>query len=390
MKIRRILFLPLLCFLSFPFHAQTVEQFIPIFEDRRADIAFIEGKTLVTEIEFTGLDADLEEYGVEIENAAYESDFRQRWREVKQALKEGEAFSALKVHTLQKILKFWLSRRNYPHATVTALGQKLSGDRMRIRLLIDRGPLVTKVAVQFAGNSAVSSSELLEDFNSCGEYIGKNFELRYYEYIARRCSVSFMRSKGFWQSSVVDVTDKVGRDQREVLVTLHEGKRYRIGSITVEGNRVVPTRDILELLGQKVGDVADGKAFHSVLFEKLKARYDELGYVQYDAEADPKFIPPAAPELDGTVNVLVTISEGRQFKVRRVDFYGVSEDERKTLVSQFELKSGDVYSVPVAKRSIDKLNSSGLFSHVDSDKDVELLTDEKAGDIAVLVKLRAR
>lgn len=250
------------------------------------------------------------------------------------------------------------------------------------------GPPVTTIEIRFSGNERVPNSELVENFKSCSGGQWKEFTQRSYEYFAQKCSRPLMYSKGFWRANVADVTHRLHHATLAVQVKVIEGPRYRLGKVKIEGNEILSEKEILEVLGQRAGDIADGRAIQDFVYERLKQRYDALGYVQYNAEFEPSFTDPRDWKLDGVVDVLLTIDEGRRFKVRRIRFAGVDDKESELLVGEFLFKSGEIFSGRKLQDAVDKFNELGRFEIIDKDQDVEIRTDEEGGDVDLVITLR--
>jgi outer membrane protein insertion porin family len=247
------------------------------------------------------------------------------------------------------------------------------------------GPPVTKIEIIFSGNERVSSSELIEDFKNCSKSSWKSFDKKAYAYFAQKCSRQLMFSKGFWQAKVGDISPRAENETLVVQIQMIEGPRYRLGRVVIQGNEVLSENEIIAMMGQTSGEVADGRAMQDLVLDKLKQKYDGLGYVQYNADFEPSFINPVDWKLDGIVNVVITIDEGRQFKVRRIILVGVDDSERQALLGSFLIKPGDIFSSGRLQDAIDKFNELERFRAVDKDQDVEIRTDEEGGDVELVL-----
>jgi len=386
MKISRSLLLFVLFVPTAALRSQPDDSFVKIFPEKGSVHSnFVDGKTIVAGVEFAGLDVNHEDFGIYLDHPLYETNFVKELNYVKKSIRNGEAFSGYKVHFVVKELKEWISNSNYPHAAVTALGIGLPENQMRLRFLVERGPLVSSIEISFVGNTHISSDELIGTFKGCQNGLWKKYDRRAYEYIGNKCLRSLMLERGFWQGKVVDITSRAAKNVRNVSVAVYEGARYRFGEIKIEGNEVVSRGEILKMWDQRSGEVANGRELQNLLFKKLKEKYDELGYIYYNGEADPRFVEPKAGSKDGVVNLEVTIEEGPQFKVGRVNFDGVTDDEQKLLIEEFRLKTGEVFSTKTLQMAVDRFNESGRFGRLDKDQDVRILTDDKAADIDLVI-----
>lgn len=244
------------------------------------------------------------------------------------------------------------------------------------------------IEISFFGNENFSNDELVADFKGCYGHLWQKYDERAYNFIAQKCTRALMQSKGFWKANVIDISSTVRGGVRAVQIVVEEGRRYRIGKIVIEGNEVLSKDEILELWGQRSGDVADGPRLLYLAYEKLKERYGELGYVQYSAEFDPDFVEPRGRRQDGVVNVTITIDEGRKFRVGRVEFRGVSDEEKVSLQAEFALKAGNMFTPKGLHSAVEILNETARFEPVDVDRDIDILTDEEAPDVDVVITVR--
>lgn len=379
----------LVLLLSFAAHSQSSTDSIKLEKEqiRGSDLSqFIEGKTVVSEIEFTGLDIDFEEYGVFIENPLYETRLRRAFEP--SDLVEGQPFSTSKTEIVLKKAKDWLLAHGFPLAEVKAYGTRLSDGRMRLRFAVQRGPFIGTLNIDFVGNEHLSDQELLEDFKECTGDGWEVYEQRKFNHYSQRCSRQLMFSKGFWRAKILGVSSRLTRAGRNVTIRLEEGVRYRIGEVKIEGAIVFPEWEIRESLGLKTGDIADGKKLNKFVFENLKRRYGEKGFVNCIGEFEPDFVEPQTVGVDGKVNIHLTIDEGKQFRLHRVSFLGLSQTEGENLKGAFPLSLGDVYIPSKIALWIETLNKSGRFFPLNKDQHVEVRTDDEDGtlDLAILLK----
>ncbi len=349
---------------------------------------FIHGRTIVSDIEFTGLDIDLEEYGVSLEDPLYETTLRRVFKP--SDLADGQKFNASKTESILKKTKEWLQVRGFPLAEVTAYGTMLADGRMRLRFAVLRGPLVKTFDIDFVGNERVTDQELIDDFKICSGNNWEVYEERKYEYYSQRCSRQLMFSKGFWKAKVLGVSTRVTPTGRSVKIKLEEGPRYRIGEIKIEGAVFFSEWEIRASLGQNTGDIADGRKLQNFVFETMKQKYFDNGFLHYNAEFEPDLNEPEAKGMDGIVNVRLLIDEGKQFRVRKISFGGTGRVEEEILKAEFLLNKGDIYTHSKLVSWVEKINSTCRFYFLDKDQHVELLTDDEAGTVDINILIRKK
>lgn len=243
--------------------------------------------------------------------------------------------------------------------------------------------------IHFSGNDRIATKELVDNFNECLGKRWKEPDQRMFEYFGQKCTRSLMFSKGFWRAKVNYVSFRIEDELLTVNIDISEGPRFRLGRLKIIGCEILSKDEIIKLIGQKRGDIADGRSLQDFVYTNLKQKYDELGYPNYSAEFEPKFIESSNPNLDWIVDVTLSIDEGRQFKVGRIVFLGVNEREvEEKLREKFSLKVGEIYSATKLQKAVDALNELQLFEHIDKDVNVDIRTDEEAGNIDLVISLR--
>lgn len=380
--------LALLCFTSLV-SPQSENKYVKILEGRGKTAGqFVDNKTIIAEIEYVGLDVDQEAYGIFLEMPVYERNLVSELQFRKLGVNVEEPFAAYKVHQVEKFTKDWLDERGYPRAAVSAMGQSVGETQMRLRFVIERGEPLTAAEIFFTGNENVSSTELIEDFEQCSK--GRGFSKRLYDYCAQNNSRSLMWSKGFFKAKINEISYSLRKNARVVRISISEGRKYRIGHLKIEGNKVFSDEEILAVIDQRPGETANGRKIKEVVYEHLKEKYDDLGYIEFSADFEPVFIDPLESISDGIVNIVIWIDEGRRYSINTIDFVGVSDVEKKALLAEFPLKPEDIYVPSRAEAGIDQINKSGRFAYVDKDQDVEVRTGIETAEVDLYIKIRKR
>ena len=236
-------------------------------------------------------------------------------------------------------------------------------------------------------------------------------DLRKLEYDLDRNVLAYIRSKGYLQARIGDpqvVGLGVRRtsiiplitlpiplvstidDTLKIVVPITEGKIYRVGEVKVEGNSIFSEQQILGLVGLKKGEVVDGKRLRDAIYDDLRKAYGAQGFVQYQAEPQPEFKDnPANPE-EGIADITISITEGKQFTLRRLEFTGNTFTRDRVMRREFLLNEGDIYNENYKDISIARLNQTQYFDPIDKDQDVETRVDDEQGDVDLIVKVKEK
>lgn len=216
------------------------------------------------------------------------------------------------------------------------------------------------------------------------------YDLRHVIYCAQKDVRGLMFSRGYWEAKIAEPQSQITGEEVELSLGVSEGIRYRLGEINVTGATAFTKKEIIEMVGQRAGDIANGTALEDALDEKLKRAYDDKGFVQFVAEFEPTFFPPDEDEHEGRVNVDITIDEGQAFKIKQIRFKGIDAEQEQILLSGLLLKTDDLFNRTKLADDIKKIDRSNEFQKIDPDADVALRTDEEDSGLEIIITLKPR
>ena len=386
-KVIAIAFTIFFAFSSVEIYAQDKKSPQKILLSKDKFSSFKEGETVIAEVKFTGLDSNCEDYDGNFEKSVYESDFLKLLRESRATISAEEKFNPRKIEKVIRLLKEWLAAEGYLKAGVVALGEELPKNQMNLVFSVKRNAMIHVSEIRFVGNKNIAGEEFAADFKECSGERWERFDKRRYDYYSQMCSLRLMFSKGYFQAKVKRVSPRVVDDNYVVTIEVEEGTRFLIGEIKFSGAKAFTEKELLEMCGQKTGDVADGKLLQSFVYEKLKKHYARKGFVLYNTEFEPKFIKPQIEGLDGIVNIQITIDEGKAFRLAKIDFTGVESSKTADLRKFLTIKDGEIFNQEEFEKGIEQINETKGFYLVDIDRDVEMRTDEENSEILITIKL---
>lgn len=350
--------------------------------------------------------------------ALTESDILKEFREKRVGISKEAVYDPVKTRGATRILREMLASKGFPNAKVTVSEEEVSATSIALTFNIDQGNRSRIVEIDFEGNQHFKSSELRNALTLVKEtgLISrvKGFDildLKKLQYDLQKNVRAYMFSKGYFQARIGD-PEVVGLgynrtgfsvlknfpiplltsmdDTLKIKVPVTEGKIYRVGELKVEGNSIFSEQQILGYVGLKKGEIADGKRLQDAVYEDLKKVYGSQGFVQYNAEFDPEFKDNPAKPDEGIVDITITIDEGKQFTLRRLEFTGNTFTRDKVMRREFLLNEGDIYNQNYLEISLARLNQTQYFDPVDKDQDVEIRTDEEKGDVDLIVKVKEK
>jgi outer membrane protein insertion porin family len=175
-----------------------------------------------------------------------------------------------------------------------------------------------------------------------------------------------------------------------VTVPIVEGRVYRIGEMKIEGNSIFSEDTIRNVIGLNKGDIANGEKIGKALFENLKKYYGQQGFIEYTAEPTPTFKDNPQKPDEGIVDFVITIEEGKQFSLRRLEFIGNTFTRDNVLRREVLLNEGDIYNQTAWEYSIIKLNQLGYFDPIDKEKDADFKTSDEEATVDINLKVSER
>ncbi|PYS46124.1 MAG: outer membrane protein assembly factor BamA [Acidobacteria bacterium] len=343
-----------------------------------------------------------------------ESDVLKAFRERRVGVSKEAIYDPVKVNNAIRVLKELLAAHGHPNATIETRRDEVSQTSIAITFVVHEGERVRVVEIQFEGNQIFSDGKLRSQMKLVREaglitrFRGQDIlDREKLDFDLRRVTF-YMRSKGYLQARTgeprieglgprrtgfpilplpfLSSTDEALR----VTVPVTEGKLYRIGSIKVEGNSIYSEQVITNIIGLKPGDIANGERISKALNEDLKKAYGSQGFIQYEYDVEPAFKDNPANPKEGLVDFVFTITEGKQFQLRRLEFVGNTFTRDYVLRREVLVNEGDVYNQRAWEVSILRLNQLGFFNPIDKDKDADFRTDEEQAQVDITLKVSER
>ena len=359
---------------------------------------YVKELPIIRDIQFEGL------------HSVPESDVLKTFRERRVGVSKEAILDPVKLKAAERVIKELLAAKGHPNAIVSSNIETVSATSSAITFNIEEGDRVRIGDIQF--ESKVFKSGTLRSQMKYVKEAGLISRIKEQDILHREkldydlhLVDNFMRSKGYLQARhgeprieglgrhrtgfpILPVPFLSSTDETlRITIPITEGKLYRIGEMKIEGNSIFSEQLIKGFIGLNKGDVANGEAISKALYENLKKAYGAQGFIQYTAEIQPTFKDnPQNPE-EGVADFLVTIDEGKQFTLRRLEFTGNTFTRDNVLRREVLINEGDIYNQSYFEYSITRLNQLGYFNPIDKDKDADSRTNEEEGLVDVTVKV---
>jgi len=320
------------------------------------------------------------------------------------------------VKKVANVVRDMLKEKGFQNAEVTPEIQPMPAGPKVIHLTfhMSEGPKVKIERIVFTGNKNASSRVLKKQMKD-------NKELWFLSWITGRGTyqetkfdedadkiMAYYRERGYIRANVGVPEQKFLSDSKdkktryiELRVPITEGRRYKVGDFTFEGNKVVKTDFLRPLFAVRTGEYYNEKLVRKGL-EKAREAYGSIGYWEFTGFPDYKFrddptpgaeeIPQALaapPEsLPAVVDVTMRLQEGDQYFVNRITFVGNTTTHDSVIRRNMNLLEDYTFNTEALKNSIRRINQLGYFKPLEEGKGVDLTkTPNEKGKVDVRVKL---
>ncbi|MGI8543836.1 MAG: outer membrane protein assembly factor BamA, partial [Aridibacter sp.] len=350
--------------------------------------------------------------------AIQESDILKAFREGRVGISKEAVYDPVKARNARRVLREMLASKGYPNAKIEVKEEEVSATSVAITFNIDQGRRSRIVDIEFEGNDHFSDGELrgqlqlVQESGLISRFKGQDIlDLRKLQYDLNANVREYMRSKGYFQARIGE-PEVVGLgykrtgipilgvlplplisskdDTLKVVIPVSEGRVYRVGEISIEGNSIFSEQVITQIIGLQKGEIADGKRLRKALFEDLKNLYGSQGFVEYDVELTPDLKDSPNNPKEGIIDIAINIDEGKQYRLRRLEFVGNTFTRDRVLRREVLVNEGDIYNQNRLEISIARLNQTQYFDPIDKEKDLEVRTNPDQGDVDAIIKVSER
>ena len=255
----------------------------------------------------------------------------------------------------------------------------------RIVFIINEGIKAAVASIQFSGNTRFSSRTLRHQMKEVKENGLISWIRKKNLYVPSKLDEDLEHVKNYYQDfGYMNVsfgepqitTFNKGKKQRvRIVIPVKEGTVYRLGDVSVTGNTIVKTETFTNGWGIKKGDVIHRKPIQAKI-DNAGDLYRALGYIY--AYVNPEYIN----HENGVTDVKISVYEGDQFRLGRLEFQGNTTTKDKVLRREIFLQEGGIMDMETFKQSLYKLGQLGYYKVTDN-PDFKVNPDKKTVDVTV-------
>ncbi len=340
------------------------------------------------------------------------SDILDAFKDRKVGLVVESQYDPNKVQRARNVILQLLAEHGHLSASVDPQVRRVPPSSLEITFKINEGPKVKVGNIDITGNTVFSDREVIramKNLHPIGiphsilfeNLFAKTYDPSKLEEDKSRVQV-FYQEHGYFTAHVTDSTvtmrktggqgmhiplihpNKPGT-AADVNITVEEGKLYHLNNITFTGVKFFRTPEALmtPLFQMSKGDVFSTAKLRKGL-ENMRKLYGDFGFIDFVAE------PSFDPQPDGKMDMSLSVDEGHQFFVRRIDFTGNTTTRDKVIRRQLLIDEGQIFNNRLWELSILKLNQLGYFEPLKAEDAADIKRDTKTNTVDITLKVKER
>lgn len=302
---------------------------------------------------------------------------------------EGEIASSQRILLWKKRILDAYQDKSYLLAEVTDRQIPLEDEQIKLEFLIDEGKRVRIKQITILGNEHFPDNKVEGSMKNREKtwYRSASFSEEEFEEDLYRI-VEFYRKRGYADCRVTEheITYDDAKEWMYITITMDEGKRFRVGNISLEGNEVFGTDLLKRALKYKTGDIYDSEKMEKSLME-MYSIFGEGGYIY------ASIIPDETVRSDTIINVHYKVTENNPAHVRKIDIEGNMKTREKVIRREIRILPGDIFKRSLLVKSQRAVFNLGFFEDVlidsrpsNEEGDIDLIfkvTEKMAGQIGM-------
>ena len=343
------------------------------------------------------------------------SEVLERFKDRRVGLSTEANYDPNKVQRAVVVLQEYLAERGRQYAKITPEVFQIPPSSVVITFLVDEGPKVKVGDITFDGLSAFSP-RIVRRSMANSKPIGIPYSIFFESLFSKAFDsvkleedkqrlANFYQERGYFRTRVIDTQitmrdvgggkfriplfypNKPGK-RADLHLTVEEGPQYKLNDIKFEGVKLFRTPETLmrPLFQMDKGDIFSTKKLREGL-DNLRKLYGEFGYIDFVPE--PSFDPVANTDQ---MNLTLSVDEGKQFFVRRIEFSGNTTTRDKVIRRELLMDEGDMFNTRLWEVSILRLNQLGYFDALKNEEATDIKRDNRTNtvDLTLSVKERGR
>jgi outer membrane protein insertion porin family len=299
---------------------------------------------------------------------------------------EGDTFNRLVLDKMgQELTRQYQNRGKY-NVEITPTVSRLDRNRVDVAIAVKEGKAARIQHINLVGNEKFPDEAIIDTWES-GEHNWLSWYRRDDQYSREKLSGdleklnNYYLDRGYVDFNIDSTQVSISPDRSDMFISagVTEGDQYKISSVQLTGDTVLPKEELQKFVIVKEGQIFSRRLLE-VTSDAIVATLGNIGYAF--AQVNP------IPDIDRdakTVGISLQVVPGPRVNVRNVVFKGntrTSDEVMRREMRQFE---GSWYSQAAVDRSKIRLQGLGYFETVDIESQPVEGTNDKV-DVVVNVK----
>ncbi len=250
-------------------------------------------------------------------------------------------------------------------------------------------------SMKFVGLNSVSQSDVMDAWQQ--QHVNLTIMSLYDPVVVRAAEVvvqEMLSSVGRQDATVSHSTRSIPPDSVALTFIVHEGPKVKIGSITFEGNKAIPSRRLLAVMknSKPYGVPGVMSVLHRTYdrdklemdLEKVRELYRSKGYF-FMTPGEPIIHTvtthrtlPVGHGVGKKVNITIPISQGSQYRLGRLTFRGNHLFKESVLRAVLGMKTGDIFDTSKVRKAMKAYSQLyGAYGYINFTTNPEFDPDRK-------------
>jgi outer membrane protein insertion porin family len=275
------------------------------------------------------------------------------------ALKAKDPFDRVKLREDgEKIVELY-RKKGFLQASVEASTRAAGVEEVEIVHRIFEGPRSRIEAVELLGVSAFKPGKVLKQMENRRK---KVFDEKKLPEDFKKIEALY-KNNGYLDYELLSSSHSVSTDGCRIVLALsiREGRSYRFGETTFEGNSVLRSTDLARALDYRPGKVYSQERFDNSI-RAIQELYADKGRLR------AKVVPAKTMnEATGLLDIRFEVEEGRVVYIDHIDIEGNKATKTYVLRREILVQEGQIFSISKIRKSQERIMNLGFIDDVNLD-----------------------
>lgn len=311
-------------------------------------------------------------------------------------LETGQVITPQTIKDIEYNLGKLYEDEGYPLAQITVDQFVNSYNEAQLRVKIVEGTEISVRKITLTGNKKISTSDLRSAMEETHEKVwwkfwdGAKFNRKNYEK-DKELIIEYYKEHGYRDATFLE--DKLeyrnNKEEVDIIMSIEEGPRYKVGKIEITGNKVYSDSTLLERLDFRSGDVYNMKKFQQNLRGNesqtdIASLYLDNGYLGFQSDVAEDI------KEDNTIDLKINVQENRQYRIGLISFNGNTKTQDKVIRRELFTVPGQYFNKGGMIRSMQQISQLNYFNpealnydfvqRNDSTVDLVYIVEERSSD----------